>query len=144
MALRLNDQLGSSAAASAAVPRVLTGKAFIAVLVVARDSGHELLGICVRAGLDFRQELLCVVAPQGGCKPSAMEDLYVAPLPGSVREAEVMLLRFRFFHAGFPSYPWRLREKGSASCLEGKRSARVPTIVAADFSFRTGVCMSAA
>ena len=52
----------ASDATSSPVSRMLTCRALIAMLVVAGDSGHELLSLGTRFVLCFLLEVLCIVA----------------------------------------------------------------------------------
>ena len=89
MALRVNDRLGLSLAPSAAISWVLTRETFVAVLVVPRDSGHQLLGIVLGSGFDFGKEVLCLVTAECRCQATVVQDLNVLVLPQPVPEAQI-------------------------------------------------------
>ncbi len=78
----------------AAIARVLTGKSLIAPLVVAGDSGHELLGISFVGCFDFGQEVGSVAAAQCRSHASAVQDLKLTISPDAVAKPEVLAARF--------------------------------------------------
>jgi len=77
-----------------AIPGVLTGKSLIAPLVVARDSGHELLCISFIDCFNFGHEVSRVAATQRRRNASVVQDLKVPILPDAVAEPEFMAVQF--------------------------------------------------
>ena len=63
--------------------------AFIPVLVVARKSSHELLPFRELAGMNFCQEVLCLLAPQRGRNSTVVKDLDITVLSSSMREPKI-------------------------------------------------------
>ncbi len=77
-------------ATSSAVSRMLARGAFVAVLVVAGDSGHELLSLGAGLVLSFLLEVISFVPPKRGRQPTAMEDFDISILPHPEGEAEIV------------------------------------------------------
>lgn len=69
---------------------MLARGAFVAVLVVAGDSGHKLLSLGAGFVLSFLLEVISFVAPKRECQPTAMEDFDISVLPHPEREAEIV------------------------------------------------------
>ncbi len=69
---------------------MLVRGAFVAVLVVAGDSGHELLSLGAGFVLSFLLEVSSFVAPKRGRQPTAMEDFDITVLSHPEGEAEIV------------------------------------------------------
>jgi hypothetical protein len=81
--------LSRSLVPSTTIPWVLTGKAFVPVLVVAREPSHELLSVVFCTRPDLSQEVFRVVSAQCRCEATAVMNLQVLVLLQPVREAEI-------------------------------------------------------
>jgi hypothetical protein len=72
---------------STAMAWMLAGLALVAVLVVARDARHELLGCGTGSVADLLLEIVGIVAAQRGCQPATMKDLDLTALANTNGEA---------------------------------------------------------
>jgi hypothetical protein len=66
--------------------------AFVAAFVVSGEACHQLLGVCVVAKLDFRDEVGGICAAQRGGEFAVMEHLNFAGFARPVAEAEIAVV----------------------------------------------------
>ena len=73
---------------------MLACRALVAMLVVAGDASHQLLGLGTVLVLRFLLEVFCVIASQRRCQATPMEYLDITVLPYPEGEPEIVGFRW--------------------------------------------------